>query len=70
MKSIKTTKNVGKPIDYVSKLCLYGKITEQHAKDINEIIQNEIDKAVHKALSRHQQKGFKQLSNPLDPNYE
>jgi hypothetical protein len=25
-------------VDYASKLSLYGKITEQHAKDINEIL--------------------------------
>jgi hypothetical protein len=40
-KSMQNKKNLRKPIDYASKLCLYGKITEQHAKDINEILNND-----------------------------
>lgn len=38
--------NLSKSKDYVSKLCLYGKITEQHAKEIDEIINNEIEKVI------------------------
>lgn len=30
--------------DYVSKLGLYGKITQKHADEINEIIQSELDR--------------------------
>lgn len=30
--------------DYVSKLGLYGKITQKHADEINEFIQSELDR--------------------------
>jgi len=43
MKPMQTKPNMGKPIDYASKLNLYGKITEKHAEEINEMINSWID---------------------------
>ena len=42
--------------DYVSKLNLYGKITEKHAEEINEMINQLVDEAKKEI----------QVSNPLE----
>jgi len=44
MKYMQNIQNVGKNTDYVSKLSLYGKISEKHSEEINEVINNIIKK--------------------------
>jgi sarcosine oxidase delta subunit len=42
-----------KPIDYAAKLSLYGKITTEHAKEVNEILNNLIPDISKKVKQAH-----------------
>lgn len=52
VKPIHSVSILGKSIDYASKLSLYGCISEQHAKDINEIIKGIIEDNKNKMINQ------------------